>query len=45
MNDESKNSGVVYDAIRIMEMIPHRFPFLMIDRVTDIVSDISAVRI
>jgi hypothetical protein len=27
---------------RIMEMIPHRYPFLMIDRVVDVVRDASA---
>ena len=31
------------DVIQIMEMIPHRYPFLMIDRVTDIVSATSAI--
>ena len=33
------------DIVRIMEMIPHRYPFLMIDRVIDIVPDVSAVSI
>jgi len=33
------------DIMRIMEMIPHRFPFLMIDRVVDVVLDQSAVGI
>jgi 3-hydroxyacyl-[acyl-carrier-protein] dehydratase len=37
--------GVVIDIERIMEMIPHRYPFLMIDRVVDVVSDKSAVGI
>jgi 3-hydroxyacyl-[acyl-carrier-protein] dehydratase len=27
----------------VLEMIPHRYPFLMIDRVTDIVSAVSAI--
>ena len=31
------------DIMRIMEMIPHRYPFLMIDRVIDVVPDESAV--
>lgn len=31
------------DIVRIMEMIPHRYPFLMIDRVIDVVPDHSAV--
>jgi 3-hydroxyacyl-[acyl-carrier-protein] dehydratase len=33
----------VIEIARIMEMIPHRFPFLMIDRVVDVVSNVSAV--
>ncbi|MFO0997181.1 MAG: 3-hydroxyacyl-ACP dehydratase FabZ [Alphaproteobacteria bacterium] len=31
------------DVNRIMEMIPHRYPFLMIDKVVDVVSNVSAV--
>ncbi len=33
------------DIVRIMEMIPHRYPFLMIDKVTQICHDESAVGI
>lgn len=33
------------DIKRILEMIPHRYPFLMIDRVVDVVSGESAVGI
>jgi len=33
------------DVMRIMEMIPHRYPFLMIDRVVDIVRDEHATGI
>jgi 3-hydroxyacyl-[acyl-carrier-protein] dehydratase len=33
------------DIVRVMEMIPHRYPFLMIDRVVDVVPDESAVGI
>lgn len=33
------------DIVRIMEMIPHRYPFLMIDAVQDIVPDERAVGI
>ncbi len=51
MNDESGTSvregmGHTVDAIeieRVMRMIPHRYPFLMIDRVVDVVRDESAV--
>jgi len=34
-----------YDIARIMHAIPHRFPFLLIDRVVDLVKDASAVGI
>jgi 3-hydroxyacyl-[acyl-carrier-protein] dehydratase len=34
-----------YDIARIMQAIPHRFPFLLVDRVVDIVPDVSAVGI
>src|SRR5574337_1828992 len=38
-------SGDVIDVQRIMQMIPHRYPFLMIDRVIDAVPNVSAVGI
>jgi 3-hydroxyacyl-[acyl-carrier-protein] dehydratase len=31
------------DVLRVMEMIPHRYPFLMIDRVIEVVADRGAV--
>jgi 3-hydroxyacyl-[acyl-carrier-protein] dehydratase len=31
------------DILRIMEMIPHRYPFLMIDKVVDIEKDVGAL--
>ncbi len=34
-----------YDIARIMQAIPHRYPFLLVDRVVDIVPDVSAVGI
>jgi 3-hydroxyacyl-[acyl-carrier-protein] dehydratase len=37
--------GSDLDVNQIMKMIPHRFPFLMIDRVTEIVPNESAVGI
>ena len=40
-----KTTGLEVDIERIMEMIPHRYPFLMIDRVTDIIPSKSAVGI
>ena len=35
----------VADIVRIMKMIPHRYPFLLIDRVVEIKSGISAIGI
>src|SRR3546814_4057338 len=37
--------GKTIDISRIMEMVPHRYPFLMIDRVVDVVAGESAVGI
>jgi 3-hydroxyacyl-[acyl-carrier-protein] dehydratase len=42
---EGTGRGVVIEIERIMQMIPHRYPFLMIDRVVDVVPDQSAVGI
>jgi len=33
----------VIDIARIMQLIPHRYPFLMIDRVVEVVRDRSAI--
>ena len=33
------------DILRVMEMIPHRYPFLMIDRVINVIPDQSAIGI
>ncbi|MGY8986079.1 MAG: 3-hydroxyacyl-ACP dehydratase FabZ [Sphingomonadales bacterium] len=33
------------DIIRIMEMIPHRYPMLLVDRVKDIIPNVSATGI
>jgi 3-hydroxyacyl-[acyl-carrier-protein] dehydratase len=33
------------DIMRVMEMIPHRYPFLMIDRVVEVVADVGCVGI
>ena len=32
-----------YDINRVMQMIPHRYPFLMIDKVIDVITDKSAI--
>lgn len=37
-----KDAVAEIDINRVMQMIPHRHPFLMIDRVVDLVSDVSA---
>ena len=34
-----------YDIGRIMQAIPHRYPFLLVDRVVDVVPNVSAVGI
>lgn len=38
----TKDAVAEIDINRVMQMIPHRHPFLMIDRVVDLVSDVSA---
>jgi 3-hydroxyacyl-[acyl-carrier-protein] dehydratase len=37
--------GITIDIERITQMIPHRYPFLMIDRVVEVVPDATAVGI
>jgi 3-hydroxyacyl-[acyl-carrier-protein] dehydratase len=41
--DGQSNPGVTIDIHRIVEMIPHRYPFLMVDRLLDVVPGESAV--
>ena len=43
--DTADQQGLNIDISRIMEMIPHRYPFLMVDKVTDVVPGESAVGI
>ncbi|MDJ0607479.1 MAG: 3-hydroxyacyl-ACP dehydratase FabZ [Kiloniellales bacterium] len=47
MNDQVEQGAelATMDVMQIMEMIPHRYPFLLIDRVVDLKSDVSAVGI
>jgi len=45
MNSESTEIGRTIEVQEIMKMIPHRYPFLLIDRVTQIVPDATAVGI
>ena len=43
-NKTAENApGIDIDILRVMEMIPHRYPMLMIDRVTDAIANVSAV--
>jgi 3-hydroxyacyl-[acyl-carrier-protein] dehydratase len=42
---ETPGSVGAYDIGRIMQAIPHRFPFLLVDRVVDIVPNASAIGI
>ena len=41
----ARTSVGTVDVLRIMEMIPHRYPFLMIDRIVDLQADVSATGI
>ena len=43
--DTPRGPGVEADIVRIMQMIPHRLPFLMIDRVVDMHADKGCVGI
>lgn len=47
MNDQTGATAeaTAADIMRVMHMIPHRYPFLMVDRVVDIRKDIGAVGI
>ncbi len=46
MNTESGMvEGKTLDILRIMEMIPHRYPFLLIDRMVNVIANRSAVGI
>lgn len=44
MNDSAPPASYEsFDIAKVMHAIPHRYPFLMIDRVVEIVNDVSAV--
>ena len=45
MDNVNTKNLQTFDIARVMEMIPHRYPFLMIDRVADVVSDTRATGI
>ena len=44
-SDILKDQNDIIDIDKIMEMIPHRYPFLMIDRVSDLIPNKSAIGI
>ena len=44
-SDILKDQNDTIDIDKIMEMIPHRYPFLMIDRVSDLIPNKSAIGI
>jgi 3-hydroxyacyl-[acyl-carrier-protein] dehydratase len=43
MDGHSSQPGVTIDIERIMAMIPHRYPFLMVDRLIEVIPGESAV--
>ena len=45
MDNETTSETPTIEVDEIMQMIPHRYPFLLIDRVKDVVFDTSAVGI
>ena len=42
---EQKKEEVIYDAAKIMTILPHRYPFLMVDKVIEFVDDQRIVAI
>ena len=34
MTEETKDEVLQFDVMQIMDMIPHRYPFLLVDRIT-----------
>lgn len=45
MNDEAPTSIDTMDIQQLMKYLPHRYPFLLVDRITDIKGDDSCVGI
>ena len=43
--DTAEGTRSVLDIARIMEAIPHRYPFLLVDRVVDLIPGVSATGI
>ena len=45
MENTATNHTRTIEIGEIMEMIPHRYPFLLVDKVTDVIPDASAIGI
>jgi len=45
MDTLANTAGKTIDIERVMQLIPHRYPFLMVDRVVDLIPDVSAIGI
>lgn len=45
MTEEAKTSLSSADVLEIMKLLPHRYPFLMVDKIIEIDSDNSAIGI
>ncbi|NLR95976.1 3-hydroxyacyl-ACP dehydratase FabZ [Rhizobium sp. P38BS-XIX] len=45
MTEETKTSLSSADVLEIMKLLPHRYPFLMVDKIIEIDSDNSAIGI
>lgn len=45
MPDDVKAELGSLDILKLMELLPHRYPFLMVDRILDIDADVSCVGI
>lgn len=43
MDDAQKKSGTTADITRILKLLPHRYPFLLLDRIYDIQGDNTCV--
>src|SRR3546814_19062926 len=38
-------AGIDIDVMRVMDLIPHRYPFLMVERVDAIIPDVSCIHV
>ena len=45
MDTEVQDGTRVIEVDEIMQMIPHRYPFLLVDRVVDVIPNLRAVGI